>query len=240
MNTDRRKTYLRGMRDGIPIMLGYFAVSITLGIAARNAGMTPFQATLTSLLINASAGEFIGFTLISAGAGYLEVMLMEAIANARYLLISCALSQKLDARTPLIHRLLTGFYITDEIFGVSIAEPGKLNPFYTYGVVSVAAPGWALGTLLGVVLGNILPVRAVSALSVGLYGMFISIFIPPARKNRVIAGLVMVSFIASYAFNALKLFAGISSGVKIIILTVVISLIAAILFPVKQEDAHEA
>ena len=107
MNTDRKKAYLRGVRDGIPIMLGYFAVSITLGIAARNAGMTPFQATLTSLLINASAGEFIGFTLISAGAGYLEVMLMEAIANARYLLMSCALSQKLDARTPLIHRLLT-------------------------------------------------------------------------------------------------------------------------------------
>lgn len=240
MFKDRKKHFLQGMRDGIPIMLGYFAVSLTLGIAAKNAGMTAFQATLTSLLINASAGEFIGFTLIAANAGYLEIMLMEAIANARYLLMSCSLSQKLDAKTPLIHRLLVGFYITDEIFGVSVSVPGKLNPFYTYGVASVAAPGWALGTLLGVVLGNILPLRVVSALSVGLYGMFISIFIPPARKNRIIAGLVAFSFIASYLFNTLNAFAGISSGMKIIILTVVISLAAAILFPVKQEENSDA
>lgn len=240
MKTERKTHFLQGMRDGIPIMLGYFAVGITLGIAARNAGMTPFQATLTSLLINASAGEYIGFTLIAANAGYFELMLMEAIANARYLLMSCSLSQKLEPKTPLIHRLIMGFYITDEIFGVSIAVPGKLNPFYTYGVVSVASPGWALGTLLGVVLGNVLPLRIVSALSVGLYGMFLSIFIPPARKNKVIGVLVAISFAASYAFNALNWFAGISSGMKTIILTVIISLGAAILFPVDQEEADEA
>ena len=239
MITDRKKWYLKGLRDGIPIMLGYFAVSVTLGIAAKNAGMTAFQATLTSLLINASAGEFIGFTLIAANAGVLEVILMEAVANARYLLMSCALSQKLDSRTPLIHRLLIGFDVTDEIFGVSVSVPGKLNPYYSYGMISLAIPGWATGTFLGVVLGNVLPLRVVSALSVGLYGMFISIFIPPARKNRVIAGLVAVSFAASYAFNALPWFAGISSGVKIIILTVVIALAAAILFPVDQEEQHE-
>ena len=235
----RRSAFLRGMRDGIPIMLGYFAVSITLGIAARNAGMSPFQATLTSLMINASAGEFIGFTLMAANAGYLEVMLMEAIANARYLLMSCALSQKLESGLPLRHRLLLGFYITDEIFGVSMAQEGRLNPFYTYGVIGVASPGWAAGTLLGVVLGNVLPLRVVSALSVGLYGMFISIFVPPARKNRIIAGLVAVSFAASYAFSALDLFAKISSGMKIIILTVVISLGAALIFPVGQEDSDD-
>lgn len=234
MFTDRKNNFFKGMRDGIPIMLGYFAVALTLGIAAKNAGMTAFQATLTSALINASAGEFIGFTLIGQSVSYFEVMLMEAIANARYLLMSCALSQKLDARTPLIHRLLVGFYITDEIFGVSIACPGKLNPFYTYGVCAVAAPGWALGTLAGVILGNVLPMQIVSALSVGLYGMFISIFIPPARKNRIIAGLVAFSFVASYVFNCLEVFSAISSGMKIIILTVVISLGAAILFPIKE------
>ena len=154
--------------------------------------------------------------------------------------MSCSLSQKLDPKTSLIHRLLVGFYITDEIFGVSVSYPGKLEPFYTYGVCAVAAPGWALGTLLGVILGNVLPVRVVSALSVGLYGMFISIFIPPARKNRIIAGLVAFSFAASYVFNSLSVFDGISSGMKIIILTVVISLGAAIMFPVKEEADKNA
>lgn len=228
--------YARGLRDGIPIALGYLAVAFTLGISARNAGFTAFQAGLTSFLINASAGEFVGFTLIAQNAGYLEVIVMEAVANARYLLMSCALSQKLSPDTPLRHRLLIGFDVTDEIFGVSIAVPGKLRPIYTYGVMTLALPGWALGTYLGVTVGNILPVRAVSALSVGLFGMFIAIFIPPARKSKVVAGLVAVSFAASWVVGRLPVFGGISSGVKTIILTVVISLAAALLFPVDDEQ----
>ena len=240
MLTDRMKWFTKGLRDGIPIMLGYFAVSIALGISARNAGMTAPQATVASALIMASAGQYIGFTLIAAGASYLEVMVMEAIANARYLLMSAALSQKLDPALPLRHRLLMGLWITDEIFGVSVSVEGRLNPYYNYGMAAVATPGWALGTLMGVVLGNVLPVRVVSALSVGLFGMFMSIFVPPMRKNRIIAALVAVSFAASYALNALSWFDGISSGVRIIILTVTISLGAAIAFPVKQEDRHAA
>ncbi len=237
---DRGKWFIRGLKDGIPIMLGYFAVSIALGISARNAGMTAAQATIASALIMASAGQYIGFTLIAAGASYLEVVVMEAIANARYLLMSTALSQKVDPALPLRHRMLMGLWITDEIFGVSVSVEGRLNPYYNYGMAAVATPGWALGTLTGVVLGNVLPLRVVSALSVGLYGMFISIFVPPAKKNRVVAGLVALSFAASWAFNALSWFDGISSGMKIIILTVVISLGAALLFPVRKEGGHEA
>ena len=239
MRMNRKEWFLRGVRHGIPIMLGYFAVSIALGIAAKNAGMTAPQATLASALIMASAGQYIGFTLIAAGASYLEVIVMEAIANARYLLMSTALSQKVDPGLPLRHRLLMGLWITDEIFGLAATVPGKLSPYYIYGMASVAMPGWALGTLTGVVLGNVLPVRVVSALSVGLYGMFMSIFVPPARKNPVIAGLVIVSFALSYALNALSIFDGISSGMKIILLTVTISLAAALIFPVKEGEKRD-
>ena len=240
MLTDRKKWFLKGLKDGIPIMLGYFAVSIALGILARKAGITAAQATIASALIMASAGQHIGFTLIAAGAGCLEVVVMEAIANARYLLMSTALSQKVDPALPLRHRLLMGLWITDEIFGVSVSVEGRLNPYYNYGMAAVATPGWALGTLAGVVLGNVLPARVVSALSVGLYGMFMSIFVPPARKNRIIAALVAISFAASWAFNALSWFDIISPGVKIIILTVAISLGAALLFPVKGGEGRGA
>ena len=235
MASEHKRWFLKGMRDGIPISLGYFAVAITLGIAAVNAGMSAWQATLTSFLINASAGEFIGFTLIGQNAGYLEVLVMEAVANARYLLMSCSLSQKLDSKTSLLKRLLLGFNVTDEIFGVSIAVPGKLDPFYTYGVDVAAMPGWALGTLTGAILGAVLPENIVSALSVALYGMFVAIFIPPAKKNRVILALIIISFIASTVFS-LDFFAVIPQGIRIIILTVAISLGAAVLFPVKEEE----
>ena len=195
-----KQCFLKGMKAGIPIAMGYFAVAIALGIAAVRAGVGAFAAAFASLLNNASAGEYIAFTLIAAGATYLEVAVMEAVANARYLLMSASLSQKLKSGVPFWQRLLLGFTVTDEIFGVSIGLPVPLDPFFTYGTFCVATLGWTSGTFVGVVLGDVLPLPIISALSVGLYGMFISIFIPEARKNRVVLGLVAVSFAASFAF----------------------------------------
>ena len=173
MQGTNRSCFLRGMRDGIPINLGYFAVAFTLGIAARQAGLTAFQAGLASALTNASAGEYAAFTVIAENGTYLTMAIMILVANARYLLMSCALTQKLPSDTPLWQRMIVGFDVTDEIFGVSIAVEGKLNPFYTFGVITVALPGWCLGTVFGVIMGNLLPANLVSALSVGLYGMFL-------------------------------------------------------------------
>lgn len=232
-----KKQFLRGMRAGVPISLGYFAVALSLGMAAAKAGMTAFQATLTSFLINASAGEYIGFTLIAAQASYIEVFVMEAVANARYLLMSCALSQKLSPKTTTAERLLLGYCITDEVFGASISREGYLNPRFTYGAMAVAVPGWSLGTLCGVLIGSLLPAWLVGALSISLYGMFISVFVPVAKKNKIVAALVLISFAASFAFMRIPAFSGISDGIKIIILTVVISLAAALIFPVKGDGA---
>ena len=240
MTENKKLAFSNGMRDGIPIATGYFAVSFTLGIAAKNAGFTPLQAMVVSMTNNASAGEYAGFTLISQNAGYLELVLMMLVANARYLLMSCALSQKLDPQTPLLHRLLIGYDVTDEIFGICINSSGKLNPFYAYGAFSVAIPGWAIGTYLGVLMGNVLPANVVSALSVGLYGMFIAIIIPPARKNKLLTGLIVVSMILSLLFTILPLLSEIPSGTTTLILTIVISAVAAILFPVKEETENGA
>lgn len=230
------KVLREGFRDGIPIGLGYLAVSFSLGVAARNAGLSAFQGFLVSLLNNASAGEYAGFTVIAANGAYFEIFLMTLIANARYLLMSCALSQKFSPDTPLIHRIFVGYDVTDEIFGITIARPGMLDPFYSYGAILIAAPAWAGGTALGVIAGNLLPARAVSALSVALFGMFLAVIIPPARKNRVIALFVLISFAASFAATYLPLISQLSSGTRTIILTVLISAIAAILFPVNEEE----
>ncbi|MCI6921152.1 MAG: AzlC family ABC transporter permease [Lachnospiraceae bacterium] len=258
MNTTTKKIFMEGMRDGLPIGLGYFAVSFSLGIVARNAGLNAFQGFLASLLTNASAGEYAIFTLIAANATYFEVAIMTLITNARYLLMSCALSQRFSPKTGIGHRLLLGYDITDELFGITIARPGMINPFYTYGAMCLAVPGWSIGTALGVIAGNILPYRVVSALSVALYGMFIAIIIPPVRteiKNLVslssikktfkdklpvfyrespVTVAILISFLASYLFNRLPCFDKISSGNKTILLTVVISSVIALLHPVKN------
>lgn len=139
-----------GLRDGIPIALGYLAVSFSLGIAAQAAGLTPFQGFLASITTNASAGEYACFMAISTEAAITELLLIMLITNGRYLLMSCSLSQKFSPGTPLGHRLLAAFAITDEIFGISIARGGYLNPFYMYGAILIASPCWALGTVLGI------------------------------------------------------------------------------------------
>lgn len=234
------KAIREGIRDGIPIGAGYFVVAFSLGIVARNAGLTPWEGFVASFLNNASAGEYAGFTLMAANASYVELAVVTLITNARYLLMSTALSQRFSPKTGTLHRVLVGFDVTDELFGIAIARPGAIDPYYSYGAFIPALPGWAVGTALGIVMGNVLPVRAVSALSVALYGMFLAIIVPPARKNRVVLGCVVVSFLASLAFTVAPFVSTLTPGMRTIILTVVISAAAALLFPVSDEElSHE-
>lgn len=235
MSNTNASWFSKGMKDGIPIMLGYLAVSFTLGIAAKNAGLTALQAMIASLTNNASAGEFAGFTLIASGAGYLEMAIMMLITNARYLLMSCALSQKLSKDTLFFHRFLIGYDVTDEIFGISISQQGSLNPFYAYGAIVLAIPGWAIGTYLGVIMGNVLPSHVVSALSVGLYGMFLAVIVPPAKTNRILTVLIPLSMVASYLASKVAPFSKLSPGIRLILLTILLAGGAALLFPVKEE-----
>lgn len=237
-NKNNKAEFIEGMKNGIPIGLGYFAVSFSLGIAARNAGLSAFQAFLASFLCTASAGEYAGFTMIAASASYIETAVMTFVVNARYILMSCALGQHLAPKTGLLHRLLIGYDVTDELFGIYVARPGYFNPFYAYGAVLTSTPFWSVGTMLGAIMGNLLPLRLVSALSVSLYGMFIAVIIPPARKDKIIAGLIAVCFAASYASEHIPAIAGISGGTRSILLTVGISAAAAVLFPKNQEGAE--
>ena len=224
-----------GLKDGIPIGLGYFAVSFSLGIVAANAGLTAFQGFLTSLLVNASAGESAGFIAIKEAVPYIQMVLITIVANARYLLMSFALSQKINPNEKLIHRLILGFFLTDEYFALAISQDGYANPMYSYGAIVFASPCWAIGTALGIIMGNILPTNIVSALSVALYGMFLAIIIPPAKKDKIIALLIVLSFASSYLLSRLT---SISTSAITIILTILISSIGAFFFPIK-EDKHD-
>ncbi len=238
----RRSILAQGFRDGIPIGLGYLAVSFSLGISAKNAGLTAFESFLISAFCNASAGEYAGFTSIGAGASYWELALVTFITNARYLLMSCAMSQRIRPGTSLWHRLLMSYGITDELFGIAIAREGYLSPFYSYGAMLAALPLWSVGTALGTVAGELLPQRLVSAFSVALYGMFLAVIIPPSRKNRVVGALVLLGFGLSWCASVLPGISALSGGTRTILLTVALSAGAAVLFPrtEQEEDCNGA
>ena len=233
-----RESFIKGIRDGIPIGLGYFAVSFSFGMLAAAGGLSVGQATLLSLLNLTSAGQVAGLNLIIAGSSYLEMALTQLTINLRYCLMSFSISQKLERGVPQFHRYLVAFGITDEIFGVTASQAGRVSPWYSYGAMSMAIPGWTVGTMLGAVSGSLLPGFVTSALGIALYGMFLAVVIPPSRKSKAVAGLVLASFVASFAVS--KLVPGLSSGMRTIVLTVVLCAAAAILFPVREEARDAA
>ncbi len=235
---NNKNEFKRGIIDGIPIALGYLAVSFTFGIEASKNGLTILQATLLSLTNLTSAGQFAGLGIIVASATYIEMAFTQLIINLRYCLMSCSLSQKLDSKAPFFHRFFMSYGITDEIFGICSAKVKSLSPFYCYGAICVASPGWALGTFLGALSGELLPARMLSALGVALYGMFIAIVIPPAKENKIIRGLVIVSMLSSFLFSITPILKNISSGFTIIILTIVIAGVAALLFPIDAKEQN--
>ena len=233
---NQKKIFQEGLRDGLPIGLGYFAVSFALGIMAHMVGLHAAEGFIMSLLTNASAGEYAGLQAIAEDAGFLSMALVTLVASARYFLMGCALSQHLSPELPTRHRLLIAFDLTDEIFALEISRPGKLEPFYAYGAFILPLLGWSSGTALGILLGTLLPERLVRALSVSLYGMFIAVIIPPAKKEKAVAIGVAAAFALSFVFSRVSVLAALSSGTRTIILTILIASALALLFLKKEEE----
>lgn len=236
--SDNTKWFKKGLRDGIPIALGYFAVSFTLGIPAKEAGINPVQAGVMSMVMLASAGEFAAINVIATADSLIQMIITTLIVNLRYLLMSSSMSQKLGSDTKWWHRLLLPCFVTDEIFGIASGVEGKLNPFYNYGAAALSVPGWTIGTILGTAVGAILPERVENALGVALYGMFLAIIIPSTKKSKFMAGLIIISMALSYLFSVLPVVSSISSSMRIIILTIVIAAAAAIIRPVNEEGEN--
>ncbi len=232
----KTKDYRNGLRDGIPVALGYFAVSFAFGMEAATNGLSIIQAVLISLTNVTSAGQFSALGIIAAGGTYIEIALTQLVINLRYCLMSFSLAQKLDRSAANWHRYLMAYSVTDEIFALDASLNTPLTPKYHYGITSVAVPGWVLGTFVGAISGTLLPSFIISALGVAIYGMFLAIIIPPARQDRAILFVVLSAMGLSFLFSVLPLLKKVSSGFVIIIVTVVIAAIAAWLKPINDEN----
>lgn len=233
------KEFRYGLRKGIPIALGYLSVSFTFGVKAVNGGIPPVAAVLISLTNLTSAGQFAGTNLILAGGSYLEMAVTAFVVNIRYLLMSLALSQKMDRRTGVLHRLCMGFGITDEIFAVASAEARPLTPSYFYGLMTLPVVGWSVGTLLGAVASGLMPPLLSSAMELGLYAMFLAIIIPPAKKSRAVLLVVAVAVAVSAGLFYIPLFAFISGGIKVIVAAVAAAAVGAFVYPVGTGKGDE-
>lgn len=236
-NLKTKNNFLRGLRAGIPIGLGYLSVSFTFGIMAASLDFEWWQAVLISMTNLTSAGQLAGIQIMVNPAQYFEMLISQLTINIRYSFMAVSLSQKADSKFKGVYRWLLGAFITDEIFAVAVSEEVLRRSFFM-GLAVIPYIGWALGTLLGVLLGNILPQSVMSALCIGIYGMFVAIIAPKAKKERSVLITVVIAIALSCAFYYLPVLNGVSSGLAVSICAVAAALIGALLFPVKADGTE--
>ena len=231
----RKQELKQGIRDGIPICLGYISVSMAFGLTAVKSGIPIWAAVLMSLTNLTSAGQFAGANLLVAQGGYIELAITTFIINIRYFLMSLSVSQKVEEQFGTKERLLASFGITDEVFAVSMQRRSALSFPYMIGLISTPIFGWSLGTLLGAVATSLLPESLSDAMGIALYGMFIAIIVPPAREHKNVLFAVVLAIVASYAFECLPMLSNLSGGWSVIFITIGVSALSAYFFPISEE-----
>ncbi|MBR1422294.1 MAG: AzlC family ABC transporter permease [Ruminococcus sp.] len=234
-----RSEFFSGIKDSIPIALGYVSVSFGFGIMAVSAGLSIWAAVIISMANLTSAGQVAGLSVITGGGTLVEMAIAQFIINLRYSLMSISLSQKLDKSFDLPARLIGSFGITDEVFAVASGREKEVSKHYLYGLIIPPYFAWALGTLLGAAAGEVLPTMIKVSLGIAIYGMFTAIVVPAARKAVGVLAVAATAAALSCALRYIPLFSGISSGFAIIICTVAAAAAGAVLFPVKDEEGAQ-
>ncbi len=230
------KEFKTGLKDGLPIALGYLSVSFAFGIYAVSSGFSVLQATLYSFFNVTSAGQMAGVPIIAAAGAFIELISVQFILNLRYSLMSVTLSQHMAPEMNTPRRMLFSFVITDEVFAVAASRKTQLVKDYLYGLILLPWLGWTLGTLIGAAAGNILPVVLTSALSLAIYGMFVAIVLPEAREDKAVAVCSLLAVVLSCLFYYVPGLNKVSGGFVIIICAVLASTIMAIAAPVAPEE----
>lgn len=228
-----------GLRDGMPIGIGYFAISFAFGLMAATMGLTVLEAVAISVLNLTSAGQMAALPIIASAGSLIELMLTQLVINARYSLMSISLSSQLDESIKTKDRMLLAFSLTDEMFAVAIGKNQKLGKKYLYCLMIFPALGWTLGTLFGAIAGNILPDVLVKALSVSMYAMFIAIIVPPAKHSPALAGAILTSIAISCLLEYTPVISRIPDGFAIIISSVIAAVVLAVIAPVKEKEADQ-
>lgn len=228
-------SFKKGLKDGLPICIGYFSVSFAFGIFAVENGLTIFQAVIISLTNLTSAGQLAAVPIIAGGGTLIELALSQIVINSRYSLMSVSLSQKLSKRVTFPQKLLISYGNTDEIFAVSVSNNGEVGTKYMLGIILLPVIGWTGGTLCGAVAGNILPAVVTAALGVAIYGMFVAIVVPVAKKEKMTALCVLFAIAISCAFKYIPLLQIVPSGFTVIICAVTASVLFAVIAPVKTD-----
>lgn len=230
----KNNEFIEGIKNGIPIGLGYLSVSFAFGIMSIESGLYWWQALLISMTTLTSAGQLAGIGIMAFPHMYIEMLVNQLTINVRYAFMSVSLSQKTDSRFKGIFKWLLGFFITDEIFGVAVSKKSISRSFFL-GLSITPYIGWAVGTLVGALLGQIFPDVVMNALSIAMYGMFIAIILPVCKTDYKTTIVVVIVAIMSSLIYFVPYLKGLFGGLAISVSAVLAALFGAIIFPRREE-----
>lgn len=229
-------SFLKGLTDGLPICFGYLSVAFAFGIFSTSNGLTALQTILISMTNVTSAGQLAAVPIITAGGTLIELAVAQLVINLRYALMSVSLSQKLGSSVRMIDRFIIAFVNTDEVFGVASGKHGTVGRNYLYGLIITPYLGWSVGTAIGALAGDVLPASVTSALGIAIYGMFIAIVIPKAKKDKPVAVCALIAIALGCAFKYIPLLSSVPSGFVVIICAAVASIVLAAVAPVHTDE----
>lgn len=195
--TNNKEQFLRGMRSGIPVILGFVPVGIAYAFMARQAGFTVAETCFMSLSVFAGASQMMAVGMHAQGAGMIAIILATFILNLRHVIMStCVVNRMKDGSLPI--RLLAAFGVTDESFAIYTTEKEEnCTVMYILGLILVNYSSWNIGTLIGAIASDFLPAILTASLGISLYAMFIGLLIPNVTGNRKLGLLVLLTAVCN-------------------------------------------
>ncbi|MFS0671884.1 AzlC family ABC transporter permease [Ornithinibacillus sp. 179-J 7C1 HS] len=192
--------FKRGFTVGFPIMLGYIPIAITYGVLAKQAGLTLTELTLMSVLVFAGASQFMGANMIALGAGAIEIIIATFVLNFRHFVMSLSYMNRMRP-VALKWKLPLSLGLTDETFAVSSLHTKEANEekgFIFYITLTlIAYLSWVFGSLLGGVLGEIIPEVLSQSMGIALYAMFIGLLVPSVKKELRVGMIALVAMLVN-------------------------------------------
>lgn len=228
-------SFVKGLKAGISIAIGYFPIALTFGLLAKTSGLSIIEATAMSIFVYAGASQYMSLTLITKGVDPILIVLNTFVVNIRHFLMTAALNEKMHSEKRWVKGIYA-FGITDESFSVlATQKEGKIHTSFAFGVALIAYSSWVVFTAVGHIIGANLPAFLTAAMSIALYAMFVGLLVPSMRDSRKVVMLALIAAI----INAFFYWTGLlSTGWAILVATLGSSIFIEIIYAKHQKHKH--
>jgi 4-azaleucine resistance transporter AzlC len=221
MREPEKSTFWSGLGTSVPLMLGYFPISFSFGVAATRSGLSGAEATVLSVVMYSGAGQFLAIALIAAGAPVLVAVATLAGMGLRQVLYGPALMRQAGSGAATRWSWAWAFGLTDEVFAAALGETARGRAFsepFMFGLGLGAWCAWVLGTVVGAYAGSGV-LEGWPAVSAGLGfllpALFLSLLLSLFHRRQVpvilVAALATVAVTLAWSATA-GLLAGMVAG----------------------------